>query len=102
MEEVKPDTQFGDAGQAPPVQTLVASPSETELASIALLMRIYDIQLAILHAMNPTQADAVFEAHERGENFNPPLYIPDFAPSSDSASPDGVANQPVASNEDPS
>lgn len=52
-------------------------PSETELVQVALLMRLYDLGMAILTSMDEDKANQVFEAHEKGEHFNPPVFIPD-------------------------
>jgi len=49
-----------------------------QLAIIALLMRLYDINLAVLNEMNPQRADGIYEAHSQGNHFNPQLYIPDI------------------------
>lgn len=75
MHEVEPDKQFDRTEELAPV--LVSGPSETELVMIALLMRIYDVNSAILAALDEGKANQVYEAHERGENFNPPVFIPD-------------------------
>lgn len=54
------------------------APRESELALIGLLMRIYDVNMAILSNINKPEADALYEAHERGEILNPDLFIPSF------------------------
>lgn len=59
------------------------SPSETELVTVSLLMRLYDLNLAILAGLNEVRADEIYEAHERGEHFNPPIFVPDVAKSSE-------------------
>ncbi len=60
---------------------LQSIPSETDLAVIALLMRIYDLQLANLNAVDPDRANEIYEAHEKGEHFNPMLFIPQMVPN---------------------
>lgn len=57
-------------------ELIESGPSETELVQVALLMRLYDLGMAILTELNESRADEVFEAHERGEHFNPPIFIP--------------------------
>lgn len=52
-------------------------PSETELVQVALLMRLYDLGMAILTSMDEDKANQVYEAHEKGGHFNPPVFIPD-------------------------
>lgn len=52
-------------------------PSETELVQVALLMRLYDLGMAILTSMDDDKANQVYEAHEKGGHFNPPIFIPD-------------------------
>jgi hypothetical protein len=34
--------------------------------------------MAILTVLDEETAGKVFDAHEQGENFNPPMYIPDL------------------------
>lgn len=53
-------------------------PSETELVIIALLMRLYDLNLAQLASVDADRADEVYEAHSKGEHFNPQVFIPQF------------------------
>ena len=80
MKEVEPDKQF--PGEEVPSEefapVLSSGPSEIELATIALLMRIYDTQSAILHALDPEKANEVWDAHARGDHFNPEIFIPKF------------------------
>lgn len=52
-------------------------PSETELVIVSLLMRLYDLNLAILTHLDEDRADDIYEAHEKGGHFNPPIFIPD-------------------------
>lgn len=56
-------------------------PSEAELVQIALLMRLYDLNMALLSVMSKVTADEVYEAHARGEHFNPPVFLPDMRPA---------------------
>lgn len=53
-----------------------ASPSETELVIVALLMRNYDISMALLSHFDKETADRIYDAHENGGTFNPPIFIP--------------------------
>jgi hypothetical protein len=61
-----------------PEQVLEAQPSEESKIIIALLMRIYDVQMALLTKVDPDTADRIYDAHERGEDFNPTIYIPEI------------------------
>lgn len=63
-------------GELEPI--LVSSPSETELVQIMLMMRLYDLGMAILNKMDPATADSIFEAHKEGKDFNPDLYVPEM------------------------
>lgn len=40
--------------------------------TIIMLMRLYDLQLALLSSVNPDQAKYIVELHERGQSFAPP------------------------------
>lgn len=57
-------------------ELIESGPSETELVQVALLMRLYDLGMAILTSLDEDKANQVFEAHEKGEHFNPPIFIP--------------------------
>jgi hypothetical protein len=50
---------------------------ESQMVVISLLMRIYDIQLALLSNVDDENATRIYETHERGGHFNPPVFIPD-------------------------
>lgn len=52
-------------------------------AILAVLTRIYDVQMAILNHLDADDADKVFDAHERGEIFNPPIYLMDLESEED-------------------
>lgn len=58
-------------------------PSETELVTVALLMRLYDINLALLAYFNDARANEIYEAHEKGGSFNPPVFIPSMEETDD-------------------
>lgn len=86
MREVEPDSKWLDDGGAlgsEPVvlgpEYLTGGPSEVELLTITLLTRLYDIGMAILTVMDEEKAGMVFDAHDKGENFNPELFIPDLS-----------------------
>lgn len=65
-------------GTTEPVELIGnTSPSETELVIVSLLMRLNDIGMAILTHMDEEKANQVYEAHEKGEHFNPPVFIPE-------------------------
>lgn len=57
---------------------LITTPTETELVTVSLLMRIYDVQLALLAHFDQERADEVYETHEKGGHYNPPIFIPDM------------------------
>lgn len=54
---------------------------QTLSAILTLLTRIYDIQMALLNDADPDTADKVYDAHERGETFNPPIYLMEMEPN---------------------
>lgn len=74
MREVPRDKQFEDAGILP---ELVSAPSTNELVMITLMMRLYDIQLALLSHINKTQADELYDLHNEGGHLNPLIFIPE-------------------------
>lgn len=74
MREVPRDDKWGEENTP---NTTAGSPSEAELVIISLLMRLYDIQMALLNEANEKRADAIYEAHEQGGHFNPEIFIPD-------------------------
>jgi hypothetical protein len=55
---------------------LESQPDEVQSAILVTLMRLYDVQMALLNEINPTVADFIFEKHEKGEDYNPTIYIP--------------------------
>lgn len=57
---------------------LEAQPSTESKIIISLLMRIYDVQMALLTKVDPETADKLFDAHEEGKDFNPTIYIPEI------------------------
>lgn len=58
-------------------------PTEAELVTIGLLMRLYDLQLAILHCLDSDKADEVYDHHEAGGHYNPTIFIPQPKASDD-------------------
>lgn len=84
MREVTRDEQFPDQPREDTtgaVEGVLQStgPSESELVTIALLMRLYDINLAILNHLDEDRANEIYEAHEKGATFNPPVFIPELS-----------------------
>ena len=79
MHETTRDSKWVEegTGEELPAQLVTTGPSETELVIVSLLMRLYDLNLAILATMNEARADEIYEAHEKGGHFNPPIFIPD-------------------------
>jgi hypothetical protein len=69
-----------ESGLQPPNVTPVDydenQPDEIQSAILVTLMRLYDVQMALLNETNPTVADIIFEKHEKGEDYNPTIYIP--------------------------
>ena len=57
---------------------LEAQPSTESKIIIAMLMRIYDVQMAMLSHLNKPMADKIYDAHEAGKDFNPTIYIPEI------------------------
>lgn len=69
-----------DVGNGTEYQELTAEissePTEAQLVTIALLMRLYDLNLALLNHFDSDLADNIYETHEKGGHKNPPIYIP--------------------------
>ena len=57
---------------------IVSEPSEESRIIIALLMRLYDVQMALLTKVDPETADKLYDDHEAGKDFNPTIYIPEL------------------------
>lgn len=60
------------------VKQQINQPSEESKIIIALLMRIYDVQMALLSHASKGDADKLYDAHARGEDFNPQIFIPEI------------------------
>lgn len=69
-------TTYADDGVDISGELVGGSPTEGELVIISLLMRLYDVQLAILNEMNEDRANEVFDHHDNGGHFNPKIFIP--------------------------
>lgn len=79
MHESKPES-----GLSAQNETLEGvQPSQESLVIIALLMRLYDVNLALLNHFDPHRADEIFETHQNGADFNPPVYIPQITSDDD-------------------
>jgi hypothetical protein len=73
------EQQFPDSAKAvlaAAVGKQAEPPRETELVIIALLMRIYDVQSALLAHFDEVRANEVYDTHAVGEHFNPEMFIP--------------------------
>lgn len=81
MREVPRDEQFPDRSKEKSTGGEHTGSDQTQLAILTMLMRIYDLQMALLNASDPEVADRIFEEHNRGGHFNPMIYIPDFGDS---------------------
>lgn len=57
-------------------QTYDEAMMEVQKAQLVMLMRLYDIQMALLTLQDAEKADQVFDAHDAGQLFNPQLFIP--------------------------
>lgn len=78
MREATRDEKFPqEYGNEITGEVLETSPSETELVIVSLMMRLYDLNLAILSHLDEQRADEIYEAHEKGEHFNPPIFVPE-------------------------
>jgi hypothetical protein len=55
---------------------LESQPDEVQSAILVTLMRLYDVQMALLNHFDTASADAIFEKHQQGEDYNPTIYIP--------------------------
>lgn len=82
MREVPRDEKFPEDLPDAAKET-TARPSEAELVIITLLMRLYDVNLAILTHFDEKQAGEVYDSHNRGDHFNPKIYLPDMTPDDD-------------------
>lgn len=54
-------------------------PTTQELITISLLMRNYDLLLALLNHFDKELADEVWEAHSKGGHMNPAMFLPDLS-----------------------
>lgn len=93
MKEVNRDEKFpndpkGDAAEELPALMGNTGPSETELVIVSLLMRLYDLNLAILSHLDEKRADEIYEAHEKGAHFNPTIFIPEAPDAAHAESPE--------------
>lgn len=62
-----------------PVEAQVGNtPSEESLIVVMQLMRLYDIGMALLNHFDKPTADTIYEAHNKGDHFNPMFFIPKF------------------------
>lgn len=52
--------------------------SDTNLVIAMLLVRIYDVQMAMLREINPAAAIELYELHNEGQNNNPHLWVPEI------------------------
>lgn len=83
MKEVEPDSKWLDTPGIPEKETTDPEISvdeyerEVQKAQLVMLMRIYDVQMALLTKMDPENANKIFDSHDTGELFNPQLFIPE-------------------------
>lgn len=90
MKEIEPDSKWEDEGGSiahtngdfvterhAPVDKLDKI-LESNMVIIGFLSRLYDIHMAALNAVDSEAADNIYETHEAGGNFNPPMFIPDI------------------------
>jgi hypothetical protein len=54
-------------------------PANFNEVTLIMLMRLYDLQLALLSVLNPEQAKYIVELHERGQSFAPPPAFVEYA-----------------------
>lgn len=69
MKETTRDSKWSNDGED-------RTPREVELVIVSLLMRLYDLNLALLAETSQKRADEVYDAHKKGEHFNPPIFVP--------------------------
>ena len=86
MHESTPDSKWHNEGTTGPeisgsekAAPEVSYDNEAQLIEISLLMRLYDIGMAILSRTDSQLANEIFDAHARGEVYNPPIAVPDFS-----------------------
>lgn len=79
MKEVEVDNKWieeNGRNETPTVAEVEVDPLEIAKAQLVMLMRLYDIQMAILTLQDAGKADQIFDAHDVGQLFNPQLFIP--------------------------
>lgn len=76
MKETTRDSKWVD-DELPPAELDSTGPREVELVIVSLLMRLYDLNLALLAETSQKRADEVYNAHTKGEHFNPPIFVPE-------------------------
>lgn len=57
---------------------LQTAPDETQLIIVSLLMRLYDLNMALLSVQAPKIADDIFDHHAKGGHYNPEIFIPNY------------------------
>lgn len=102
MREVTRDQHWNSpkVEEEPTGEVLQSSPPEHELALLTLALRQYDVLMAILTHFDEETANKIFDAHSKGEHFNPPIYIP--VPGDTEKVPDGTNPTPPEHGEETS
>lgn len=75
--EVELRTQVDGLSDYADRQEAQNAPTQAELVIISLLMRLYDLQLALLSSVNEKRANEIYATHEKGGTFNPNIFIPE-------------------------
>lgn len=70
MSELKDPSQ-------PTLEEIAGRNQQIALAQLTLLMRIYDVQMALLTDVDEDRANEVYALHENGHTYNPPIYLVD-------------------------
>lgn len=71
------DTTTQSSPQSEPEHTSAFDEQNWWPVLLIMLQRIYDLQLAMLTAINPAKAGALIELHENGHTFAPmPRFVP--------------------------
>lgn len=79
MHETTPDQQFAPLLEATHDEELkkqLGLVNQSLLVQVGLLMRIYDVQMALLSSVWKEKADEIWDAHQNGQHYNPNIFVP--------------------------
>lgn len=79
MKEVSHQEQFPEEVAGGQGEATGPNVTEGELVIISLLMRLYDLNMALLNHFDSDAADNIYESHQQGLTFNAQLFIPEIS-----------------------